>query len=1493
MDFNSKNIISDEKFEENLLKPFVPEDFKIDLQLFGHHSGGKGVGKVLLTLGFAAIGFCNPAMFGITAAHGVSIAAGVMGAALASTVWTAINRPNMDVGGGSPDVQRFDRAQETMSSDGLIPVIYGYRKITGNQTYHQTDSEANQLHKHVVLCEGGIDGIESVCANDLLIPTEGQQEGAVFTIQNRKYEDATVELKSKYLYLTADNKTDKIYLCNKDDASGNGSFYEWQMNISSLISYINRKGEGWEAFPTATTTKYPGDLKIETKSYQKKVSIGTSADCDEKISDSQYSEYLDLWNGNIMGGNVKNVEFGRNMLKKKYGITSYSDGKFYKTITATDKGCYMNPVAVKADTVKGGTKYVFHDCEPPDNYEEVGGYPQLAWLDMHFNTSAELNGNPTVSAIIRGKKVYDMRTGKTEYSTNPALCLRDFMLSKRYGMGKWITEDDLDDDSWREAADYCDEVIEFHNSDNVVVKAKRYELNMVIDQSNSAINWLQEILANFCGYLTIAHGKFSLKIEKKEEVSYRFNDSNCSDLSVAPLRLSETPNKYSVKIIDPRNNWQSTCCLCEDFSDQKERGKIVTKEVQLNGVTSQNQALRLARFYRDYNLACPLQLSFTTGYQAMHLEPGDVVTVTYHDVFKDLPIRIAEIKETEDHKFTISGRQYNPDLYNDDLGGGISWYNYVPADADSISTERRRPGHVTDLTAVTRYRTRPDASVGYDIAVSFKLPERYDVNTAMVYYKTNSTVACDLENVPSDVSISQLGYLSGWKSAGESQGTMLIPNVHLGDEYEFMVQAKSDEGLLSSEATAPHCNCTVKPRRTVPASPQNLHYDFSDSFLFMWDDILDSDVKYYELRTDEKVGNPNGLLGRTTDRSVEVSISDRTGKAYLYAVNFQGKHSYPATCEWSYPKPNAPSYVKFEDTPRGIAIKVPSFPPGADKVRFYISGAYTADTIDSINAIYEYKGKPDVYSLKACYVDRIGEGNVSHEYSFTISPTFKSEWIDDESISLDKVDKSIAESLKKAKDTAKDLLKINESITALEKSDGEIKSTVTDLKTRTASQIKQLSNEIDINVADKLKDATSQLEIQGDKISSIVTELSKSPENCSYSSISQMKDNINMRVATKDFNGKNIINQINMTPLGTTISGDYLHITGTTKFDDDVIFGGMIKAGAITADKLSANTIALQGNQGIQGGSVLLDVSGLHVSGSRETVTFGAGGMTFADQNGNEFSNVSHMLMGVAKNGDYIKFTKPWPVTPSVIVTPQNVLTGSSEYSTSNISLKCYADEISKKGFRVHAYSEIEGAHSHSAIKDTVAWTMKRGGGPKYSWGRAENYTTTFTIYPPVTCNKVRLYCTCGMGKDAGNGNSYYRPDCGIKFDEGCDTMTVKCGGRQVYKGAFFDRQRCSQLRIGTDPYAHNSRSYNDYGYISSIDIVSVEFPVVAGQPVEITLDIAPMFCKTWPYDVYHNWAIYVNSADFDVASTEKLDGSGTAAFFVLADTNKFYTVVN
>ena len=96
----------------------------------------------------------------------------------------------------------------------------------------------------------------------------------------------------------------------------------------------------------------------------------------------------------------------------------------------------------------------------------------------------------------------------------------------------------------------------------------------------------------------------------------------------------------------------------------------------------------------------------------------------------------------------------------------------------------------------------------------------------------------------------------------------------------------------------------------------------------------------------------------------------------------------------------------------------------------------------------------------------------------------------------------------------------------------------------------------------------SQITQQANRITSVISSLNKNPSESGYSAISQLQDGINARVVKGD-----VINQINMTATGTKIDGKYLHITGTTWIDNDVIVSGMIRSGAVSADKIASRSI--------------------------------------------------------------------------------------------------------------------------------------------------------------------------------------------------------------------------------------------------------------------------------------------------------------------------------
>ena len=136
-----------------------------------------------------------------------------------------------------------------------------------------------------------------------------------------------------------------------------------------------------------------------------------------------------------------------------------------------------------------------------------------------------------------------------------------------------------------------------------------------------------------------------------------------------------------------------------------------------------------------------------------------------------------------------------------------------------------------------------------------------------------------------------------------------------------------------------------------------------------------------------------------------------------------------------------------------------------------------------------------------------------------------------------------------------------------------------------------------------------------------------------------------------------------------------------------------LTSGAVTADKLAANEINMAGALKIVGGNVTLDENGLSVDMQDEgKINFGSGGMSVSDSSGNVYSAIRRVCMGMAKNGNYIAFDPPWEVNPSVLVFPQTIVTADTSKSNTIQRLHCYADEISKNGFRIHVYEAIDTA---------------------------------------------------------------------------------------------------------------------------------------------------------------------------------------------------------
>lgn len=651
---------------------------------------------------------------------------------------------------------------------------------------------------------------------------------------------------------------------------------------------------------------------------------------------------------------------------------------------------------------------------------------------------------------------------------------------------------------------------------------------------------------------------------------------------------------------------------------------------------------------------------------------------------------------------------------------------------------------VRNLKAHNRYRQLVDGVSRYDLEVEWEPPE--DMTSYLegqVWYKTDHEQGDRLvikEGVPAD----ELGYQHDWTFAGSGQNRATIPQAIVGDTYRIAVTTKDRWGAMTSPDQAPRIEILVAVKSEIPNTPENFGITFGNKAELYWDEVTNSDIAYYEVRTDQSAGlGTASLVVRTSSLKASVTLAERTGTLYLYACNAQGKYSYPAVLTYKKTRPDAPTNIAITTALRGANFRVPPIPSTATSVRYYISGTKTTDMIESKNPLVVYQCEPDVYSIYACYVDIFGEGYRTVDYAFTVTPYIDPKYIEDESISLKMVDGTIKTAVSDAQQAIPRLDTLDANVTELKKTDGEILSTVAankkasdDADASFASQLKQTAESITSTVKANKADADSaisqlQVNINGltstvqsnksatdtqisqikqnanslsstvqtyhtdannqisglstritqnaDKITSVVTNLSNSDKaKQNYSAIAQMQDDIALRVAKDD-----VVNQINISKESILIDGKKVHITGDTKFDSNVIVGGMIAANSITADKLSAETMELTANQGIKGGGATLDTNGLTVRGSDGSyVVHGSSGMEFHDGNGNTFAMVGAMVMGTVKDGQWVKFTKPWKTVPNVIVTPISLQTSISNYTSTNLYLDCRPQNVTTNGFQ-------------------------------------------------------------------------------------------------------------------------------------------------------------------------------------------------------------------
>ena len=125
------------------------------------------------------------------------------------------------------------------------------------------------------------------------------------------------------------------------------------------------------------------------------------------------------------------------------------------------------------------------------------------YVRLRYDQDVFAQGIPLITVKIKGKKVYDPRNSTTAYSSNAALCVRDY-LTARYGLN---SDGDIDDTALQAAANVCDETVTLSAGGT----EKRYEMHGALSLAEPPSAILSKMMTSLNGNLFWGQGKWILK----------------------------------------------------------------------------------------------------------------------------------------------------------------------------------------------------------------------------------------------------------------------------------------------------------------------------------------------------------------------------------------------------------------------------------------------------------------------------------------------------------------------------------------------------------------------------------------------------------------------------------------------------------------------------------------------------------------------------------------------------------------------------------------------------------------------------------------------------------------------------------------------------------------------------------------------------------------------------------------------------------------------
>lgn len=512
----------------------------------------------------------------------------------------------------------------------------------------------------------------------------------------------------------------------------------------------------------------------------------------------------------------------------------------------------------------------------------------IAYLYVRFKYDADLftNGVPAVSAVIRGKKVYDPRTSTTAWSNNPALCLRDYLTSgydpsTDFGFGMAVNPSRMSDtDHIIPAANICDQnVTQTPAGSTTSVTEKRYTCNGAFTTGSTPNQIISQMITSMGGILWYSGGFWKMKAASWSAPTITLTDNDLRSSVSVSTRFSKRDNFNTVKgtFRGSESQWQEADYPQVSLASAVEAdgGFVNTADYSLAFTSSSLTAQRIARIFLNRNRE-QLTINASWGLNAFKVEVGDVVNVTLSRFgWTNKPFEVTSwtfgVVGGLDIQANITLREISSQVF-DNVDGTFF---------ESNNTTLPDPQYVSPLVMTVDNSLRSvNQQVTGVLSITVTADSAYVDDVEVEYKKSSDTT-----------------YIKVGKG---NPGLFEVYGIE-DDYYDIRSRAINYLGVRGPWVY--NLDYQATPYADPPATPEDFTGNVVGSALHLsWTAVPDLDLSHYKIRYSSKlVGatyqNAINIVSRVARPAVTVTVPAKSGTYFIKAVDKLGNSSVtPASC---------------------------------------------------------------------------------------------------------------------------------------------------------------------------------------------------------------------------------------------------------------------------------------------------------------------------------------------------------------------------------------------------------------------------------------------------------------------------------------------------------------------------------------------------------------------------------------------------------------------